>query len=214
LGVAVDAGHFHPVGTDERARLRGERDLNDARTLVCVGRLAWQKGQDQLVAKWEEAPPPSTELVLVGPGDTTELEAAAPTQWGKSIRWVGEQDDVRPWVWSADVLVMPSRYEGVPVVIGEAMACGVPVVATAFNGTREALLDPPGDPCGAVVPLGDMAALLREAQRRLDSADLIAAEAMAGPQRAAQLYEPVLVADRLEAAYLEAIASRHPVKGS
>ena len=208
LGVAVDAGHFHPIDSEERNRLRVERGLTGSRVLVCVGRIVWQKGQDQLVAQWEKAPLPSTELVLVGPGDTTELEEAAPSQWGRTIRSVGEQADVRPWVWSADVLIMPSRYEGVPVVIGESMACGVPVVATAFNGTHEALDDPPGEPCGSVVPLGDMDALLREAHRRLDDAELHAAEVSAGPVRARRLYEPALVADRLEEAYRAAIDIR------
>ena len=110
------------------------------------------------------------------------------------------------------VLIMPSRYEGVPVVIGESMACGVPVVATAFNGTHEALDDPPGEPCGSVVPLGDMDALLREAQRRLDDAELHAAEVSAGPVRARRLYEPALVADRLEEAYRAAIDIRRTRK--
>jgi glycosyltransferase involved in cell wall biosynthesis len=214
LGVAVDAGHFHPVSEAERKRLRVEHELGDDRILVCVGRLAWQKGQDLLVAEWEKAPIPSTTLVLVGPGDQDALAAAAPNEWARSITWAGEQSDVRPWMWAADVLVLPSRYETVAIVVAEAMSCGVPVVATAVNGTRETLLDPPGEPSGSVVPLGDMSGLLREAERRLDDAELASRDAVVGRERAEDRFRPALVGQRLESAYREAIEHRRRGKRS
>ncbi len=212
LGVAVDAAHFHPVSEAERDRLRAEHDLGDDRVLVCVGRLAWQKGQDLLVAEWERSPLPETTLVLVGPGDADALSATAPREWGTSIRWAGEQSDVRPWMWAADLLVLPSRYETVAIVVAEAMSCGVPVVATAVNGARETLLDPPGEPCGAVVPLGDMAGLLHEAGRRLDDPTLSRRDATVGRERAEDRFRPALVGQRLESAYREAIDHRRSKK--
>lgn len=214
LGVAVDVDHHHPLEAVERERVRAELGLTSPQTVVCLGRLAWQKGQDMLVAQWEKAGPPLTELILVGPGETKDLEAAAPTQWGRSIRWVGEQRDVRPWLWGSDLLVLPSRYETVALVVAEAMACGIPVVATAVNGARETLLDPPGDPCGAVVPLGDMASLLREVERRLDSRDLLDREATIGRRRAEDRFRPALVAGRVQDAYSEAITYRRARKVS
>ena len=108
--------------------------------------------------------------------------------------------------------MLPSRYETVAIVVAEAMSCGVPVVATAVNGARETLLDPPGEPCGAVVPLGDMAGLLHEAGRRLDDPALSRRDATVGRERAEDRFRPALVGQRLESAYREAIDHRRSKK--
>ncbi|WP_422678173.1 glycosyltransferase family 4 protein [Blastococcus brunescens] len=86
---------------------------------------------------------------------------------GRTVLAVGGQDDVRPWLWASDLLLMPSRYETVGLCVAEAMACGVPVVATAVNGVRETVGSGTGEAAGAVVPVGDMTALLAETARRL-----------------------------------------------
>lgn len=213
LGVAVDMEHFHPVTDAERTRLRARLGLTGERILVCVGRLVRQKGQDLLLRAWEERRPPGTHLVLVGPGDTEALRAHAPTQWGRTVLAVGEQADVRPWVWASDLLVLPSRYETVAVAVAEAMACGRPVVATAVNGATETVLDGPLPPAGAVVPVGDMHALLEETSRRLDDASLCRTEGLVGRERAVELFRPEEVARRLEMAYHQA-AERQRAAGT
>ena len=171
LGVPLDVQHFHVVDDEEAARWRRQTGLTRRRTLLCIGRLVRQKGQDLLVAEWEANPVPGAELVLLGPGDPEPLRALAPTQWGTTIRWVGEQADVRPYLWASDLLVLPSRYETVAVVVAEAMACGRPVVACAVNGARMAVSDGPHPPGGEVVDKGDMTALLAAARRRLAARD-------------------------------------------
>jgi|RhiMetdeSRZDD1v2_1073273.scaffolds.fasta_scaffold15515_3 glycosyltransferase involved in cell wall biosynthesis len=208
LGVAVDVERFHPVDEAERDAYRAELGLDAKHVLLCLGRLVRQKGQDLLLPAWERDRPPDTALVLLGPGDQEPLAALAPTQWGKSIFAVGEQDDVRRWLWACDALVLPSRYETVALVVAEAMSCGRPVVATAVNGARDTILGGSLPSAGAVVELSDMDALIEQATRRLDDQELWAAEATAGRERAEVLFSPPQVADRLEAAYRDAIESR------
>ncbi|VXC52178.1 glycosyltransferase [Nocardioides sp. AX2bis] len=207
IGVAIDPGHFHPVDELERERHRRDCGVTSGRMLVVVGRLVRQKGQDQLVASWERRPIPDTELVLVGPGDQEGLAALAPKQWGSSIRAVGEQNDVRPWIWASDAVVLASRYETVALAVAEAMSCGRAVVATAVNGTSEVVLGGHLPPAGRIVPLGAMDELLDDVTRILAEPATAAGMAAAGRIRAEEHFSPATVADRLRAAYLQAIGS-------
>jgi glycosyltransferase involved in cell wall biosynthesis len=205
LGVPVDLDRFRPASEEQRAQARRNLDLPGRNVLLCVGRLSRQKGQDLLLEAWERRRPADTVLVLLGSGDPAPLRAVAPTQWGRSVLAVGGQDDVRPWLWAADFVVQPSRYEGFSLVVAEAMACGVPVVATAVNGVREAVVDGPPGAAGAGVPVGDMGALLDEAEKRLADPALRRREGMAGRARAEQLFRGDHVMARLDDAYRAAI---------
>lgn len=211
LGVAVDLTKFRPPDPSARQRARAELDVDERAVLLVLGRLARQKGQDLLVRQWEATPIPGAQLFLVGPGDASELARVAPNEWGRSIHAVGEPPDVEKWLQAADLLLLPSRYETVGLVVAEAMATGLPVIATSVDGARATIEDPAThgqtglEPAGAVVPLGDMAALLDEARHRLEDADLRAREARRARERAEHLFRPDLVADRLEAAYRQAI---------
>ncbi len=205
LGVAVDTCRFRPVSGADKVALRAELGLQSPWVALCVGRLARQKGQDLLVTAWEHGQPKGCELVLIGPGDPEPLRRLAPKQWGRSVSWRGERDDAQRWLAAADVLVLPSRYETVALVVAEAMACGIPVVTTRFNGAEQTVIAGPLDPGGAVVELGDMRGLICEVQRRLDDVRLREAQAAAARTRALDLFQPGTVAARLEAAYVEAV---------
>lgn len=207
LGVAVDLEAYQPVSQDGQQDHRQALGTTAPRLVVCIGRLAPQKGQDLLLAAWERNPLPDTVLILVGPGSTEHLEIIAATQWGRSVIAVGEHADVRPWIWASDLLVMPSRYETVGLVVAEAMACGRPVVTTRVNGVHETLIGPPLPPAGAVVPLGRMDELLDEVARRLDDPQLRLAEGARARERAEAMFRPAAVAERLHRAYTEAIGS-------
>ncbi|MFJ4712661.1 glycosyltransferase family 4 protein [Streptomyces sp. NPDC088785] len=165
-----------PNGVD-LARFRPEGPVADAGSgagplVVCVGRLCRQKGQDVLVAAWPRvlAELPGARLVLVGDGpDLAELRAAAPP----SVRFAGAVDDPAPWYRAADLVVLPSRWEGIALAPLEAMACGTPVLLTDVDGARESLPPPLTGPC--LAPPDDPAALARVMSGLLRDADALRA---------------------------------------
>ncbi|MFE3072700.1 glycosyltransferase family 4 protein [Streptomyces sp. NPDC059247] len=138
-------------------------------TVVCVGRLCRQKGQDVLLAAWPAvlAEVPDARLVLVGDGpDADRLRAAA----GPSVRFTGAVDDTVPWYRAADVVVLPSRWEGMALAPLEAMAAGRPVVVSDVDGARESL--PPAHRTPCLVPPEDPAALATALGRLLGRPEL------------------------------------------
>ncbi|MFH0519526.1 glycosyltransferase [Streptomyces sp. M41] len=146
------------VGTG-RFRPDGDRAMSGAGPLVvCVGRLCRQKGQDVLLAAWPEVVRrmPGARLVLVGDGpDADRLRRDAPA----SVTFAGAARSTAAWYRAADVVVLPSRWEGMALAPLEAMACGRPVVVTDVDGARESL--PPGRAPSCLVPSEDPAALAR-----------------------------------------------------
>ena len=155
----VDTGHFRPPlrRPSVRAALPALSDLgDDAPLVVCVGRLCPQKGQDLLLRAWPAvaARLPAARLVLVGDGpDHLRLLRDAPP----GVLLAGAAADPLPWYQAADVVVQPSRWEGMALAPLEAMACGRPVVLTDVGGARESV--PLADTATCVVPPEDPAAL-------------------------------------------------------
>nr|WP_245641105.1 glycosyltransferase [Streptomyces megasporus] len=150
----VDTERFRPADADARARARATLPALDglpphAPLVVCVGRLCRQKGQDVLLRAWPEvtARVPDARLVLVGDGPWRRtLGEAAP----RRALFAGAADDTVPWYAAADVVVLPSRWEGMALVPLEAMACGRPVVLTDVTGAAESL--PAGHAGHCLVP--------------------------------------------------------------
>ncbi|MER5895836.1 glycosyltransferase family 4 protein [Streptomyces sp. NPDC001876] len=155
----IDLGNFRPAGREAALAARAALPLPetvpaDAPLVVCVGRLSRQKGQDVLLRAWRRMRVPGARLVLVGDGPCgDELRRAAPP----GVLFAGASRDVRPWIHAADVLVLPSRWEGMALAPLEAMACGTPVLMSDVNGARESL--PPGHESHCLVPPEDPAAL-------------------------------------------------------
>ncbi|WP_342748799.1 glycosyltransferase family 4 protein [Streptomyces phaeoluteigriseus] len=126
--------------------------------VVCVGRLCRQKGQDVLLAAWDAvaARVPGARLALVGDGpDHDALRSRAP----ESVLLAGAVADAVPWYQAADLVVLPSRWEGMALAPLEALACGRPVVVTDVDGARESL--PPTLAPRCLVAPEDAAALAR-----------------------------------------------------
>ncbi len=129
-----------------RLDVRGALDLDpDAPVVLTVARMTAQKGHDTLIGAWPAvlASRPSARLVLAGDGPLRDSlrERAQALGVGQSILFLGYRDDVPDLLGAADVFALPSLFEGLPLAVLEAMAAGLPVVATATGGTDEAVLD-------------------------------------------------------------------------
>lgn len=149
-----------PVPAEELADPAGDvcaslPGAGSGRPLVLgVGRLAAQKGFGGLLeaaARWGDIQPPP-QVVIVGEGPlAAELKNQA-ARLRVDALFAGQRGDVPALLAAAAVFVLPSRWEGQPFVLQEALAAGVPVVATRVGGTPQvtgedaALLVPPGDP--------------------------------------------------------------------
>ena len=159
----VDLVRLPMADAAERLAARAALGLDPGRPLaVCPGRLARQKGQDVLLTAWPGvlAAVPDAELALVGGGpDEALLRTGALPQ----VRFTGESREVGSWLAAADVVVVPSRWEGMALVPLEAMARGRSVVATDVTGMRESL----PDSAGALVPAEDPGALAHAVAARL-----------------------------------------------
>ena len=137
-----------------------------------VGRLDRQKGFDVLLRALIDVPEPR--LVLVGDGDERGSLESLTADLGLSdrVHFAGWSDDPRRALTSFDIFVLPSRFEGFPLAIVEAMLARLPVVATDVGSVREAVADgetglliPPEDPKALAIALR---ALLNDAERRAD----------------------------------------------
>ncbi|WP_227467351.1 glycosyltransferase [Nocardioides lijunqiniae] len=173
----VDLGRLTAGDDASRSAVRASLGLAEAPTVVCVGRLAPQKGQADLLEAWPQVRDraPGASLVLVGDGpDRAELEQRARSLPG--VRLVGARSDVATWLAAADVVAVPSRWEGMALVPLEAMATGRSVVATDVTGVADSV--PPA--AGAVVPAASPAALADALVVRLLDPALAAAEGTAG----------------------------------
>ena len=102
-------------------------------TAVCVGRITAQKGQDRLIALARQASSQAVRFYLVGPVEEPELIANLPS----NVMSVGPTDLAEMWFRAADVVLMPSRWEGLPIAAIEALSCGVCVVASDITSFVE-----------------------------------------------------------------------------
>ena len=110
------------------------------RVVTFVGSLVPQKGVDTLIESFKEVDIKDTDLVIVGDGpERKRLEALAAD--ANDIQFLGRREGLKNILTKSDVLVLPSREEGFGLVLLEAMALGVPVVATNVGGIPEILED-------------------------------------------------------------------------
>ena len=107
-----------------------------SRRFVAAGRLTTQKGFDRLLEMFANLGDEEAELVILGEGplETPLKQQAIALGISSRVRFEGFTDN--PWVWfaSADVFLLPSRWEGMPNAALEALACGLPVIATPESG--------------------------------------------------------------------------------
>jgi glycosyltransferase involved in cell wall biosynthesis len=161
LPNAVDLTRFRPPGSDERAELRRQLSLAPA-DVVClfIGRLSREKGLMDLLEAWRIASPRA--ILLVGGPDMDShpwnvgpvaREYVERHTLSDSVRFLGSVSDVPSLLRAVDVVVQPSHFEALGLSAVEALASGVPVVASAVGGLLDFVIDgdngmlcPPQDP--------------------------------------------------------------------
>ena len=197
-----------PTQTDvanKRAAIRASLGLfADDFAFVFVGRIVGGKGMNELAACMRklQTDQPQCKLILVGTFETEldplndgneEFFKTAP-----SVKYVGYQTDVRPYLLAADALVFPSYREGFPNVVMQAGAMGLPSIVTDINGCNEIVVDGTN---GKIIPPKDETALLAAIEVFLKERDAVAKMAVMARPMIQQRYEQEKVWQALLAEY-------------
>jgi glycosyltransferase involved in cell wall biosynthesis len=203
---AVDTSMFEPG--------RRPRSADGEVGLVFVGNLAGNKGALTVIDAFAKLAPahPGLSLTIAGTGDDEAVEQvsahARSPELRDRLRPLGfvEHRDLPEVYRSADILVAPSQYEGgLGMVYLEAMACGLPVVATAAGGAREAIAR--GE-TGILLDHGDVGELVAALEVLLDDAPMRERMGAAGRARVERLFGVERYGARVAEAYERAIERR------
>jgi glycosyltransferase involved in cell wall biosynthesis len=169
--VGIDTTRFSPsnsVARAEGSRLRRTLVPEGATVVMFVGRLVAEKGVRELLTAFEHVARrhPEVHLLVVGEHHSSERDRTmkpwvekflADSDVAARVNLLGRRADVVSLLHAADIFVLPSYREGMPVSLLEAMATGLACVANDVRGCREAL----GEDAGILVAAGDSAALAR-----------------------------------------------------
>lgn len=208
IGVAVDGAlTAEPLACVPGARERARRALGlpaGATVVGAVGRLTYQKAPEDFLTMIGHLGRSDVIGVWVGGG---ELAARVGSLAGKQptgrIVLAGERQDVPEILPAFDVFALPSRYEGLPTAVVEAMVSGIPVVATAVNAVGDVVV--PGE-TGLLVP-PERPDLMADAVRFLLDRPAVAARLAANARaRLGDRFEITAVRDALTAAYRGPVA--------
>ena len=211
LPNGVDVEAWHP---DEqvRAAMRAELGLRDEFLWLAAGRLEPVKDYPTLLAALAQLPE-SAHLAIAGVGP---LQAELEQLWqrlgvARRVRFAGFVADVRRWMQAADGFVLTSLWEGLPMALIEAAACGLPAVATDVAGVREVVEQ---GQTGLLAPARDSAALaaaMAELMQMLPPGRL--AMGSRARRRVVERFSLSAVLDRWEALYEDCLAKRHEGTG-
>lgn len=199
-----DLDRFDP-GRPAPADLKKKLGFEEADpVLVVIGRLEPQKGHQVLL----EALPAIRQhfararLVCVGEGALrNDLESRVRSLGLEdAVRFVGFHSNVSGWLALGDLTVLPSFYEGLPLVAIESLAAGRPVVASAVDGTPEVIVD---GQTGLTVPPGDPRSLAQAICRILGDAELRRRLGAAGRAWVLQHFRQQQQIERTQHFYLE-----------
>lgn len=193
------------VGSEGCGQPASDPDIPQAPFLLCVGRLAPQKGVDELVQRLPELFDglPQHRVIFLGSGPLRDVLVRRVAQLGLSdrVEFPGWHPNPRLWMRAADLLVLPSRWEGMPNVLLEAMAEGKPVVARNVEGVAE-LLGPDSDRQLAQ----DWTDFLQFVQFWACHADHAQRQGQINRRRVAEHFAPATMVQRYQQLYAELLA--------
>ncbi|POF63021.1 glycosyltransferase family 1 protein [Novacetimonas maltaceti] len=190
IGNGRDGTLFRPdVATRERVRAELGAGAGDV-VILAVSRLVRHKGYPELLAAMRDVP--GAVLWIAGERlptdhgpDMADLMARAQAELGPRLRCLGYRADVADLMAAADIFVLPSHFEGLPMTVIEAMLCGLPVVGSDIRGIREQVVT---GRTGYLVPAGNATALAAALGRLAHSAERRHAMGAAGRARALDLF--------------------------
>lgn len=217
----VDATRFAPASVEERAALRRSLTLPaDRPMLLFVGVVSPDKQPDVLFDAWvrqqHDARLAST-LVFVGATDPALFElggrlierlrsSVAASGFGERVFFVPPTKHVEDYFRAADVFALPSAREGLPIALLEAMACGLPCVASHLPGATDVMVQPGVN--GLLVPPGDGPALSKAIGDLLSDPAGAARMGAAARRTVETRYTMERVAEMWIAAYNEVLGRR------
>ena len=159
LGASSSLVQVIPNGVDTSIFYPSE-SVPDTPTVLAVGRLVPNKGMDTLIKAVPEVLARVQEAKFViagaGPMDSSLRKLTESLGVGDSVEFLGHRSDVPDLLRGATVFARPSTLEGMPLTVLEAMATGLPVIATRVGGTPELITDGEN---GFLIPVGDSHAL-------------------------------------------------------
>jgi glycosyltransferase involved in cell wall biosynthesis len=154
----------------DRPSIREELGIARGEVLIlAVGRLVYQKGHEYIIEAMAEMlhEHPSVKLGICGEGalrQQLELQIER-LGVGRTVRLLGNRMDIVRLLGAADIFALPSRWEGLPVALLEAMHAGLPIVATRVEGVEEVIHD---DSQGLLVAPEDARGLAKSLRRLVD----------------------------------------------
>ena len=179
----------------------------NAKLIGVVGRLWPQKRLKDAIWSGEliSAVRDDTHILIIGDG---------PQRWrlerfcnqvhiDRRIHFLGHRADVASFFPHFDCLWLTSAYEGMPNAIMEAMAAGVPVVATDIPGNRDLVV---GGETGFLAPVGDRASFARQTTRLLDDEPLRKKMGSAGQKRVRECFSVATMVERHDTLYQQLLA--------
>ncbi|HEV3111237.1 MAG TPA: glycosyltransferase family 4 protein [Candidatus Binataceae bacterium] len=203
----VDCTRFAPPACDQRAAARRDLGLDSGQIAVAsVGALELRKGHTYLLdalAGLQGRYPAIRAFIAGGGSQRAALEEQANRlKLGQSLRFLGSIGDPRTLFWAADIFVQPSMMEGLGVALLEAMACGLPVVASRAGGMVEVIEDRHD---GLLVAVADSIALERSIEELAESPALRSSLAAQARVKAEQDFSLAAMARRTLALYQSSI---------
>ena len=205
-GIPVPA-----VNGSTRARTRGRLGLpDDTPVLACVARLVPQKRHADLIRALPMvvSRQPAARLILLGQGPEEAALRSLAAKCGveRHIEWMGHRNDAIEMMAGADLFVLPSAYEGIPVALLEAMAIGLPVVVTDVPGTSEVVEN---GVSGLRVPAADPAGLAEGILRILDDREEAVGLAREAARRVRESFSAEAMIDGVDALYRRVLGAGH-----
>ena len=210
--VTVANGISSAPRTRPREDVRRELGIGpDERFVLSVGSLSPQKAQDLLLEAFARTAGrvPRARLAIAGEGPLRSMLEARSTALGLAAqaRLLGDRPDTADLMSAADLFVLSSRREGLPMTLIEAMRAGIATVSTRVGGTAEAVED---GVTGWLVPFGDAAALGDAIAVSLETDTVRLARGAAGHARFLERFTAERMVRETERLYREECGSRIP----